>query len=452
MTDKPKRKYTVTPRVLAAVLANLAKANAVPKSIRYRSTVPRLLACRANLTLAVAARRADWSARYAPNFRLGVYALSLPRSLAAAGESEAEYERHLELFARGFAPIDKTEAKLVRAMAKVWWRRLRALRLQSRWETHRLRARLDYAAYLADLGLAGKNRDGNTALELYGVFVEQLPLLTTLDRLSRRFERLARVLIERRADPGAHVGFWLRRHASESWMEEQLEVLLENPFLQPSTLERRIDAELREPAVSAVTGWTWRTPEDEGSGADGELSGMSGSTSDQASPGSPASGDAPAATPTDATPASEFAAHLDRIVRAFPEPKRKRTGADSTTNSIDELRQLAALTWARQRIFGAEADCETAFLKEALSDAALDLSSRTAKLLTRLDDDSRLFNQVRWLSASVNHALDELQVKRYGRSGTIDEFQAEERGTGWEKEASAFLEAMDEAQKAVSSA
>lgn len=397
---------------------------------------------------AVAARRADWSARYAPSFRLGVYAMSLPRSLAAAGESEAEYERHLELFAAGFAPIDKTEEKLVRAMAKVWWRRLRALRLQSRWETNRLRARLDDAAYRADLGLAGKDRDGNTALALYGVFVQELPLLTTLERLNRRFERLARVLLERRADPSAHVEFWLRRHASEFVMEEQPEVLLENPFLKPSMLERRVDAELREPAVSAVAGWTWRTLEDEGSAADGELSG----TSAPAAPGSPASDDAPAAPPADATLASEFAAHLDRLVRAFPEPKRKRKSADSSRNSSDELRQLAALTWARQRIFSAEADCEMAFLKETLSDAALDLSSQTAKLLTRLDDDSRLFNQVRWLNASVGHALDELQVKRCGRSGAIGEFPAAERGTGWEKEARAFLEAMDEAQKAVSGA
>lgn len=446
MTDKPKRKYTVTPRVLAAALANLAKANAVPKSIRYRPTVPRLLACRANLTRAIAARRADWSARYAPSFRLGAYAISLPRSLAAAGESEAEYERHLELFARGFAPTDPVEKKLVRAMAKVWWRRLRALRLQSRWETNWLRARLEYAAYLADLGLAGKDHDGNTALELYEVFVEELPLLTTLERLNRRFERLSRVLLERRADPSAHVEFWLRRHASESWMEEQLEVLLENPFLKPSTLERRVDAELREPAVRAVVGWTWHAPEDEGSAADGELSG----TSAQASPGSPASDQAPAAPATDATPASEFAAHVHRIVRAFPEPRRKRKGADSTTNSIDELRQLAALTWARQRIFGAEVDCEAEFLKETLSDPALDRSSRTAKLLTRLDEDSDLFSSVRWLSASVSHALYELQVKRYGRSDEIDEFKAEERELGWEQEAHRFLEAMDEAEKAVS--
>jgi hypothetical protein len=84
-TDKPK--YTVTPSVLAAALANLVKANAVSKAIRYRPTEPRLFACRANLFKAIAARKADRSHTYAPSFRLGIYPISLRRSLAAAGEN-----------------------------------------------------------------------------------------------------------------------------------------------------------------------------------------------------------------------------------------------------------------------------------------------------------------------------------------------------------------------------
>src|SRR5919198_3201169 len=54
-----KRSYTVTPKVLAAARANLAKANAVSKSVRYRPTAKRLVACRANLLKAQAAQRAD---------------------------------------------------------------------------------------------------------------------------------------------------------------------------------------------------------------------------------------------------------------------------------------------------------------------------------------------------------------------------------------------------------
>ncbi len=47
--DKPKRQYTVSPKVLAANGANLLRANAVPQAIRYRRTARRLAACRANL-------------------------------------------------------------------------------------------------------------------------------------------------------------------------------------------------------------------------------------------------------------------------------------------------------------------------------------------------------------------------------------------------------------------
>jgi hypothetical protein len=43
---KPKRRYTVTVKVLAANRGNLEKANAVPREIRYRPTPKRVAACR----------------------------------------------------------------------------------------------------------------------------------------------------------------------------------------------------------------------------------------------------------------------------------------------------------------------------------------------------------------------------------------------------------------------
>ncbi|PYV28368.1 MAG: hypothetical protein DMG24_02195, partial [Acidobacteria bacterium] len=51
----PQRKYTVSPKVLAAARANLAKANAISKEVRYRPTPKRLIACRANLLKALGA-------------------------------------------------------------------------------------------------------------------------------------------------------------------------------------------------------------------------------------------------------------------------------------------------------------------------------------------------------------------------------------------------------------
>src|SRR6266567_753709 len=56
--DKPKRKYTLTAKALAANRRNLELARAVDASIRFRSTPKRLQARRANLIRALAALRA----------------------------------------------------------------------------------------------------------------------------------------------------------------------------------------------------------------------------------------------------------------------------------------------------------------------------------------------------------------------------------------------------------
>src|SRR5437667_10501186 len=85
----PQRKYTVSPKVLAAARANLAKANAISKQVRYRPTPKRLIACRANLVKALVALKDDQSA-WAPRFRLGTHTASLRRILVLAGACEAK--------------------------------------------------------------------------------------------------------------------------------------------------------------------------------------------------------------------------------------------------------------------------------------------------------------------------------------------------------------------------
>src|SRR6266571_2034823 len=62
----PPRKYTVSPKVLAAARANLAKANAISKEVRYRPTPKRLIACRANLLKALVALKDDQRAWASP--------------------------------------------------------------------------------------------------------------------------------------------------------------------------------------------------------------------------------------------------------------------------------------------------------------------------------------------------------------------------------------------------
>src|SRR5437868_12794499 len=107
----PQRKYTVSPKVLAAARANLAKANAISKEVRYRPTPKRLIACRANLLKALVALKDDQRA-WAPRFRLGTHTVSLRRSLVLAGASEAQYDAPLERFRRALAPRDTVERKL----------------------------------------------------------------------------------------------------------------------------------------------------------------------------------------------------------------------------------------------------------------------------------------------------------------------------------------------------
>jgi hypothetical protein len=60
---KPRRRYTVTAKVLAANRRNLVKANAVPKEMRYRPTTKRLAACHRNLPKAQAVRSSANAAR-----------------------------------------------------------------------------------------------------------------------------------------------------------------------------------------------------------------------------------------------------------------------------------------------------------------------------------------------------------------------------------------------------
>ena len=98
----PKRRYTVSEKVLAANRLNLEKA------VRAATTRRRLglrtnaeeEAWRQNLLRARQALHDDRTWKYATCFRHGLTALSLERSLVLAGESAEEYRQHLARFDR----------------------------------------------------------------------------------------------------------------------------------------------------------------------------------------------------------------------------------------------------------------------------------------------------------------------------------------------------------------
>ncbi len=160
------RKYTVSEKVVAANRRNLAKAMAVPASIRLRVTERRQAAARANLERAQAARCGRGVSC--------VGAASIERSLTWAGEDPAEWARHQEQFqqfvsalsggdpsepsvvrrpsslAHGQEPETKDPCNLdrevARGLAELTWRRQRAWRGAAQSQTRRFYALLEQAA------------------------------------------------------------------------------------------------------------------------------------------------------------------------------------------------------------------------------------------------------------------------------------------------------------------
>ena len=124
---------------LATRRANLEKARAAPGV--HRLTEKRLRASRANFQKAIAARRSpegNASARLNA-LKHGLFAQhALAESVDRLGEDKQEFDLHLSLFERVFAPADEEEKQIVRGLAQTVWRRLRFLHAQARWEKERL--------------------------------------------------------------------------------------------------------------------------------------------------------------------------------------------------------------------------------------------------------------------------------------------------------------------------
>ena len=100
--QRTKRKYTVSDKVRAANRINSAKARSVDKEIRYRRTPKRLAANRASLV----------KARYV---RDQLRAADLRKSAVRAGESQEEYDRHIELVEQALPAEGERQRNGVRA-------------------------------------------------------------------------------------------------------------------------------------------------------------------------------------------------------------------------------------------------------------------------------------------------------------------------------------------------
>ncbi len=275
---KPKRKYTVTEKVLNASRENLKKANLAPHDLKYRLTERRLAACLNALEKAVAELRRLDSPHYGLGFKRGTHCASLLRSLALAGEKREDYEEHLRLFHEAFPTVDERGRKLVQATAEAVWRRLRAFRGQGRWElyavatllveliTERERAAAEQAAQAGPSGSmrpvgtpgpvnpildpSGPDRAKRLGLNLMGLLMQ-----TNIDQealcLNRRIERLLRGLLPPQA--GEPLVRDAPLHPSEASYDQKSAAVLGNPLRSGPQVEATLNQD-REP-VKGTDKW-----------------------------------------------------------------------------------------------------------------------------------------------------------------------------------------------------
>jgi len=131
--NRQKRKYTVSDKVRAANRLNLPKALAVDKKIRYRLTDKRLAANRASLV----------KARYV---RDRLRAVDLRKSAVQAGETEEEYDRHMELVEQVLPAESERQRNGVRGLGQALWRRRRVFGNRVQRETFTFYLELEKAA------------------------------------------------------------------------------------------------------------------------------------------------------------------------------------------------------------------------------------------------------------------------------------------------------------------
>ncbi len=292
--NKPKRKYTLTEKALAANRRNLILAREVDPEIRYRVTPKRLAACHANLTRALAVLRAasltpdgypqkkqklkignsrleignlklengqsaidqrkspignpqstignrQWpdSPSYGSSYTRGLYAVSLRRSARLAGESSAAFDTHVDLFLQALAPRNRQEQRLARGIAATVWRRLRVFRGQARWEEASLIYRLREAARgpspeaSADQPLTPQSLAASLACEIDRIFSTDVGLFDAAEKLNMRLERLSRLWVVGRGGDPRLFEFIAPGRVRDGLLAERLPASMGNPFLAP---------------------------------------------------------------------------------------------------------------------------------------------------------------------------------------------------------------------------
>src|SRR6516225_4464155 len=223
--QKTKRKYTVSDKVRAANRINMAKALAVDKKIRYRLTDKRLAANRASLV----------KARYV---RDRLRAVDLRKSAVQAGETEEEYDRHMELVEQVLPAESERQRNGVRGLGQALWRRRRVFGNWAQRELFSFYLELENAA-VEGLSL---NSVQDLRCETCYVFLEgEHPRLEeTMERLDQRLVRVTEAYLTELAEELVQLQVW-GKHCYRADLLDQPPEVIGNGLVRRREVKRRME-------------------------------------------------------------------------------------------------------------------------------------------------------------------------------------------------------------------
>jgi hypothetical protein len=172
--DETKPRKPMSARKRAAIMANLAKARAAPRSPESRARSSR------NAT------------------KHGLFVQNFEESVRRLGEDQRQFLRLGGLLARVFLPRDATEWRLVRKLAEAAWRHFRVYRAVPGWMQAELGRQLPVVRGLADFerGRLPRGAPEVPVRATQHAALEMMAVLTYERRLERR-QRLTLNEIER---------------------------------------------------------------------------------------------------------------------------------------------------------------------------------------------------------------------------------------------------------------
>jgi hypothetical protein len=403
------RKYTVSDKVLAANRRNLQKANAVPKSIRFRATARRLASCHANLQKAQAAQRDPERPRCPAAQSLqasgraagrrgrmthGFHVIDLRRTAPQAGERQEDLDRHRALFLETFGG-SRNQSRLASALADIVWRRWRALAWEAESETKQFYGRLAQdvdplpgsalrpIAYGRQAGISQAELQTSRALDCLVILTGLGDLSERLGQLTRRFERLARTWMGLHTDEP--ISFPLGSRSSLSPVEwgywKQSPEALSTPFLSSGQVAKRLDQFQKPPrALDPPEHWrpwgTARRPTRrlKALGRKAKDSGpQDGATIENRQSAIENQVDLPA----------DFEAHRERLKAAFG----SAAGAELSSSSVAFLERAAQLSWQRLRLIDEHLEKERAAVASLFA-AGLEPGELAGRLVVLLAGDT----------------------------------------------------------------